>query len=205
MQGDTIVNFIFVLFLFVFTQHYHSAENIQERIVDDSKASLHAYPWMVSIRLNFLGVVKRDCGGVIISDSFILTAASCLENVTIFAPYFIIKAGGLHRIGGFIEVTEQVRFVSQLISHPNYTHRFYLNDLALIRVSSPFRVDQPGVSPINFSNLTSVENINLTTIGWGGSIPGILPSPLKRSDSTRRCGMYMEEIEGSKHATMCKW
>jgi secreted trypsin-like serine protease len=178
MQKNLVVNFLLIFFLLIFTHHSLSGEQINERIFDSSEAALHAYPWMVSIRLNLLNRIKRDCGGVIISEIFILTAASCFQNYTIFTQYFTIKAG-IHEIGGPSEATEQVRYIYQLILHPNYTTNFYLNDLALIRVSPPFYLDKLSVLPIQFSNLLSVEEMNLTAIGWGGSYPDFIPVPLK--------------------------
>jgi len=180
MQKNIIVNFLRIFFLLTFTHHYLSGEKINEQISDGSEAPMHAYPWMVSIRLNIFNIIKRDCGGVIISDIFILTAASCFQNLSRFTSYFIIKAG-IHKIGNVIETTEQVRFLFQLIQHPNYTDNFYLNDLAFVRVSQPFHLDKLSVFPIVLSNLTSVENMNLTTIGWGGeSNPDVIPTPLKQ-------------------------
>jgi secreted trypsin-like serine protease len=179
MQKNLFLNFLFIFILLISIHHSISGEKIYQQICDESEAPLHVYPWMVSIRLNFLNAIKRDCGGVIISDTFILTAASCFRNVTAFVQYFTIKAG-IHRIVNVNEPTEQVRFISQLIQHPNYTNNSYLNDLAMIRVSLPFRLDRWNVFPIKLSNLTSVENINLTLIGWGGASPGIVPVPLKQ-------------------------
>jgi len=179
MQKDLVVNFLLVFFLLTFTHQNFADEKPNLRIFDGSEAPLHTYPWMVSIRINFLNLIKRDCGGVIISDIFILTAASCFQNLTIFAQYFTIKAG-IHKIGIISEPTEQIRLVSQLIVHPNYTNNFYLNDLAFIRVSPPFYFDKSSVFPIVLSNLISVENMNLTAIGWGASNLGIIPIPLKQ-------------------------
>jgi secreted trypsin-like serine protease len=179
MQKNRFMNFILIFFLLISSPQSLSGEEIHERNRDESEAPLHAYPWMVSIRLNFLNVLKRDCGGVIISDTFILTAASCFQNLTAFAQYFTIKAG-IHKIGNVLEPTEQIRSMSQLIQNPNYTNNSYLNDLALIRVSPPFRLDQRSVFPIKLSNLISVENMNLTVIGWSGANPGTLPIPLKQ-------------------------
>ncbi len=179
MKKNIFVNFLLIFFLHLLTEYDVASEKDHARIFDGSEAPAHTYPWMVSIRLNFLGLVKRDCGGVILSNIFVLTAASCFQNLTVFAPYFSIKAG-LHTIGSISETTEQTRLVLQLIQHPNYTNTSYLNDLALVRVSPPFRLEKSTVYPIKLSNLKSVENMNLTIIGWSESNPGVMPISLKK-------------------------
>jgi len=176
MQKGLVVNFLFIVFLLTFT-HQHLAN---ERIFDGSEAPPHAYPWMVSIRLNIFNMIKRNCGGVILSDEFILTAASCFQNVTLFIRFFIIQAG-VHTIGFIREPTEQIRSIAELIPHPNYMADFYLNDLAFIRVSPPFYLDKLNVFPIVLSNLTSVENMDLTAIGWGELNFGIISTPLRQT------------------------
>lgn len=179
MQNNLFMHFLFIAFLFACTSHYVSCGKTNERIFDGSEAPIHTYPWMVSIRFNILNLIKRDCGGVLISDTFILTAASCFENLTTLLQYFVMKAG-IHRIGIINEPTEQVRYISQFILHPNYTTDYYLNDLALIRVSPPFYLDKLNVFPIVLSNLTSVEKRNLIATGWGGASYGIVSIPLKQ-------------------------
>ena len=165
MQKNIIMNILLILFLLICTRHL-TGEKINERISDGSEAPIDAYPWMVSIQLNFLNYVKRDCGGVIISDIFLLTAASCVQDMMVFISVYTIKAG-IHTFGNRNETAGQFRSISQVIAHPNYTVNNYLNDLALIRVSLPFDVNTSSVSPITLSTLTSVENMDLITLGWG--------------------------------------
>ncbi|CAF2519552.1 unnamed protein product [Rotaria sp. Silwood2] len=117
------------------------------------------------MHLNFANVLIRNCSGVIISDTFLLTAASCFEQVTLFSPYFKIRAG-IHNINSENQPTEQVRSILDIILHPNYANVVFRNDLAIVRVLYPFNLNTSSAFPIKLSNLTSVEHTNLTTIGW---------------------------------------
>jgi secreted trypsin-like serine protease len=163
------MKFVGILLLLIFI-HSFVCEKNKEKNSDGTEAPVNAFPWMVSIRLNFVNVFMRDCGGVIVSDIFILTASSCFQDMALLASFFTIKAG-IHKIGGESEATEQARSISSLLPHPNYTSNFFLNDLVLIRVSSPFDFNSSSVSPISLSNLTSLENMDLITAGWGPMNP----------------------------------
>ncbi|UJR14367.1 hypothetical protein I4U23_001363 [Adineta vaga] len=82
--------------------------------------------------------------------------------------HFTIKAS-IHTLNNLDQPPEQIRFIPHFISHPNYTNKHFLNDLALIRVSLPFNLTTSYVSQIKISDLTILENMNLTVIGWNGS------------------------------------
>ncbi|CAF3016792.1 unnamed protein product [Rotaria sp. Silwood2] len=158
---------VFILLLIV---HEFVGQEIAARIFDGSVASADTYPWMVSVRFN--GLQETDpilhvCGGSIVSEIFLLTAASCFFGAhTNGFNLFSIKAG-VHNIINGSEKLEQVRSISHIIVHPNYNSNRFLNDLAVVRVSPAFNMTALNLDMISLSNLTSLENMNLTAIGWG--------------------------------------
>ncbi len=157
---------ILLIVLFLTSIHSLLHDKTNERILDGTEAPLNAFPWMVSVRFNIFGTLKSDCGGAILSDIFLLTAASCFLGVPAFTQYSSIKAG-IHNIINGSEITEQSRLVSHIIVHPDYSSQNFLNDLALVRVTPPFDFNSSSVSSISLSNLISIENMDLITIGWG--------------------------------------
>jgi secreted trypsin-like serine protease len=156
----------FLILLFLTNTHSLVHEKTNERIFNGSEAPLNAFPWMVSVRFNLLNTLKSDCGGAILSDIFLLTAASCFQGFTILTQYSTVTAG-IHNFINRSETTEQKRIISHIIVHPDYSPQNFVNDLALVRVTQPFDFNSSSVSSISLSNLTSIENMDLVTIGWG--------------------------------------
>ena len=159
------MRFLLIL-LFLTNTHCLPRQNTNERIFDGTDAPDHAFPWMVSVDFNLLNESISNCGGAILSDIFLITAASCLQSYTEHIQYITIKAG-IHNIINGNDTTEQNRSVLQIIVHPDYSPLNFVNDLALVRVTPPFDFNSASVSNISLSSLTSVENMNLIIIGWG--------------------------------------
>ncbi|CAF1122811.1 unnamed protein product [Rotaria sp. Silwood1] len=156
--------------IILLTIHEVFGQEIIERIFDGSQAPADAFPWMVSVRFHDSQGTNRIlpiCGGSIVSEIFVLTAASCFYGAHINGFNLFSIEAGVHNIFNESEGLEQVRSISHIIAHPNYSAIRYLNDLALVRVSSAFNMKALNLDTISLSNLTSLEDMNLTTIGWG--------------------------------------
>lgn len=132
-------------------------------------ASINDYPWSVSIQIDFFGQMRHVCGGIIISNTFVLTAASCFDGVSNLISFFSIHAG-IDNIFHTNHTNVQIRRVSQIAIHPNYTSEPLLNNLALVRISTAFDLTSLSTSIISLSNITSVGNMNLITIGWSHEV-----------------------------------
>ncbi|CAF1034976.1 unnamed protein product [Adineta ricciae] len=160
-----MMKFLLIFFLLTGT---HTLPYLQtnERVSGGSEAAIGAFPWMISLSFNFFDVFKSECGGAILSDNFLLTAASCFQGLTVVTQYITIRAG-LHKITSRNETTEQHRSVAHILVHPDYSPLDETNDLALVHVHPPFDFSSSFVSMISLSNLTSLQNMDLITIGWG--------------------------------------
>ncbi|XP_019381522.1 PREDICTED: plasma kallikrein isoform X1 [Gavialis gangeticus] len=137
-------------------------ENV--RIVGGTDSSPGEWPWQVSLQVK-LTTQKHLCGGSIISDQWILTAAHCTdgyESPDIWRVYTgILKQS---------EINEDTRFfrVQDIVIHPQYVIAETGYDIALMKLDKPMNftdVQQPICLP-------SKEEANTVytycwVIGWG--------------------------------------
>lgn len=121
------------------------------RIVNGETAEAGAWSWTVSLDL------RQDlCGGAILSASWIITAAHCLENILV--SDVIVYAGSNHVWSG-----TQIKSASYFVVHPNYDPNTMVNDIALIKLISPLDVRSSNLGTIC---LPSVDSITLANSEW---------------------------------------
>ena len=107
------------------------------RIVNGLESVPHSFPWSVS--LQYRGV--HDCGGVILDQRHILTAAHCLDYATDL-PNYQARVGAHDR-----RSSGQLIPVAQLILHPQYNQQRSTNDIGIIRLAAPITFTQQ-IQPI---------------------------------------------------------
>uniref|UniRef100_A0A8C2BPE0 trypsin n=1 Tax=Cyprinus carpio TaxID=7962 RepID=A0A8C2BPE0_CYPCA len=94
-------------------------------VINGKEAKPHSRPYMVSIQFN----KKHVCGGFLISDELVLTAAHCWngsETLTVVVgAHDLRKSKNSDHIG-----------VKSYIPHPSYMVHFHWNDIMLLRVTT---------------------------------------------------------------------
>ena len=177
MDLDSIVTMKFVLvpFFVFFLAKFDVCQGVDGRIFDGADANITDYPWMVSIRL---GNINHLCGGAILSDQFVLTAASCFPSFLVSLPSVFVLKAGINQLVEGNETTEQTRSISRIIAHPRFNMgRPNENNLALVILTTPWNLNDSGVSAISLSNLTVSNDVDLITIGWGFGNPANSSAP----------------------------
>ena len=128
------------------------------RIINGYAAVPHSWPWIVAILLND---GRSLCGGFLITYQHVVTAAHCVAN---------IQANSIQVYAGIKKLSErtngQSRGVSSYVQHPSYSSSQYINDIAVLTLSSPF----DRISTIGLCCLPSVSS--LPSIGTAGVIAG---------------------------------
>lgn len=178
------------------------ANAVAPRIVGGNPIDITAAPWQVLLRINN----ATQCGGAIINDSWILTAAHCMNGV------------GPSQVEAYVGVTDQNRLsrdqqvqVSQVIVNPGWNSSTYANDLALIGLSAPI-VPSASVQPVS---LPLVQDASAwpalgeqgTISGWGtttvsGSSSAILRAAtvqILSSPTDSKCGEYGTSFTPGNH------
>lgn len=108
------------------------------------------------------------CAGSLIAKNYVLTAAHCFYPLNESSPsnYFVLI--GAH----YINDTNAIRSpIKSIRLHEDYDHQLYLNDIALLELSSPIdlTVEHVGVICLPMKNLTiyPFESTESTVAGWG--------------------------------------
>lgn len=120
---------------------------ILTKIVGGESAAIQTWGWAASLRYTSSG--SHFCGGTIISSTHILTAAHCTQ--TLRSPSSVrVYVGSIYLSG-----LNQVKGVAKIYNHPSYSSSTYLNDIAILKLSSPLNLDQVGVDLICLPNISS--------------------------------------------------
>lgn len=130
-------------------------------ILGGREAQPGAYPWQVALidPLQPNTYAGQFCGGSLIDEEWVLTAAHCVEGKE---PSLIDVLVGAHRLSD-----SGTRIPSaQVIPHPGYDPTQLDHDLALIRLSTPVTY-----TPISLyqtiSGTSEFDHLRATVIGWG--------------------------------------
>lgn len=123
------MKFINVLFTLVLAT---IISNKVEALIGGKKATKGQFPFMVSLYDHMK--LTHKCGGTIITDHSILTAAHCLADYR-SEPDHLIAVFGLV----IFEYDNKAprRNISELIIHPSFRDGSYHNDLAILKTTEP--------------------------------------------------------------------
>ncbi|XP_031632051.1 uncharacterized protein LOC116346252 [Contarinia nasturtii] len=139
-----------------------------DRIINGELAGDNEFPWMAALGyLNSNYTVTFDCGGTIISNYFILTAAHCVK---VRRPV-VIRLGkvSLTNADGE-EIRAQNRDIKDIIPHPGHSRLTKVNDIALIRVRHEIIFSEyirPACLQIDLRD--EPPHVKLTVTGWGST------------------------------------
>ncbi|KAK9694490.1 Trypsin [Popillia japonica] len=129
---------------------------IDGRIVGGEATTIEQHPYQISVQI--LG--SHWCGGSIISDRYIVSAAHCFAYPT---SWYSIRAGSsLHNSGG------QVIAASSITNHPNYNPSTADNDISIVFLASALTFGS-GVAtiPLPAQNEYVAEGSLAVVTGWG--------------------------------------
>ncbi|KXJ16590.1 CUB and peptidase domain-containing protein 1 [Exaiptasia diaphana] len=107
------------------------------RIVGGADANHGDWPWQALLRYKPTG--EQFCGGALVHPEWVVTASHCLERMDL--KNLIVRMGAHKRTQSV--GTEQDIPASKIIMHKSYqSPKQYSNDIALIKLSSPAKLDK---------------------------------------------------------------
>ncbi|XP_049985089.1 granzyme C-like [Alexandromys fortis] len=152
-----------------------------EEIIGGHEVKPHSRPYMA-----FITFVKDDgrsdgCGGFLVKDNFVLTAAHCRgSSVKVIL--------GAHNIT-FNEKTQQIISVAKAIPHPAFNPKDGSNDIMLLKLERKAKKTK-AVSPLNLpSSRVHVKPGDMCYVaGWGQFAP-----KSKLSDTLQEVKLTVQE------------
>ena len=120
---------------------------------------------------------NASCGASFIGGRWLLTAAHCVEGVSINEAditFLKVKVGAYDLADDLSKGAESVQAIKRIYIHPEYkVNTTFNNDIALIELVETVNPDQQAISLVNnaTSEQLALNNSAVTVIGWGNIIP----------------------------------
>lgn len=161
-------------------QESWNEEDEESRIIGGQAARRNAWPWYALLMIQRRNLAhKRDveCGGTLITDRYVLTAAHCVlghAKRVIRSSLITVRLGEFNLLeGGDGELDFGV---DRIIVHPHFHSKTFKNDIALIRLDRPISSFNEIISPacLPFDDLKlanqmpgAVDNQTAWVLGFG--------------------------------------
>lgn len=139
------------------------------RIVGGHEVSFENNPWQIALIRANVEEPRRSqfCGGSIIENDWVLTAAHCVRNAIVRedpARVDVIAGTSQWPLGG-----ERLK-VAEIHAHPGYDESTMDNDFALLRLSTPTTLGQ--AIELADDDTQIADDTSVCVTGWGATFEG---------------------------------
>ncbi|XP_017472795.1 PREDICTED: trypsin-1-like [Rhagoletis zephyria] len=140
-------------------QCYCGTPNIN-RIVGGTQVRSNKYPWTAQL-LKGRWHQRLFCGGSLINDRYVVTAAHCVHNNRDAITVRLLQLDRSSREAGI------TRKVTQTIMHPQYDQNKIINDIALLKLDTPIAFSAT-IRPVCLPDINqNFDNKDAIVAGWG--------------------------------------
>jgi len=147
-----------LLFVFFNLASFTLGESDNDKIVGGEEAVPHSYPFTAAITLEGLCC----CGGSILDETHIVTAAHCVEGYN----WFEVITGAHNPFEMEDTQQRQIVQVSAATVHESYNPFTIDNDIAILKLNPPLEFND-YVQPIKEAQMEPPVRDIVTAIGWG--------------------------------------
>jgi len=130
------------------------------RIIGGGDATPNTYPWMVSIQSK--SDSEHFCGGSLIDESYVLTAAHCIEDASAEEIQAVVSEFDLKQASQ----QEQVIAIKNIYMHQGYGDD---NDIAVLELITPTNKTPVKLADKSLNNSLQVGS-NMMVMGWGNQL-----------------------------------
>lgn len=162
-------------------EHHACGPINSDRIIGGNKTGLFEFPWMALLAYRTEGPNPEfRCGGSIINQRYVLTAAHCVTNLPSKLKLTGIRVGehditterDCEMAGTFEEVCAekyQDIHIEKVDPHPDFSTQKLHNDIALIRLRQNIDFRPQNVKPIclPIGSAAKITSKKLMATGWG--------------------------------------
>ncbi|MCW8332941.1 S1 family peptidase [Vibrio paucivorans] len=154
----------------------------EARIIDGTTANQSDWPYMVALVTKGSNAYDGQfCGGSLIDERYVLTAAHCVDSFTINDLDVVV---GIHDLTE--EGSQGVRLaVDKIYVHENYDSYYLYNDIAVLELERDVASNEatPVTIATSSTRTTTANGTNLTVAGWGTTAPtgnAVVPEQLQQ-------------------------
>jgi len=150
---------------------------LQQRVIAGTTATRGAWPWQILMLSNG----RAGCGGTLVSNQWVVTAAHCVAR-SLNPGTYTIRVGEHDR--NRREGSEKDMRVSRVVKHPSYNPRTMNNDIAMFKLAQPVQFNQ-YVKPACLPSGSAPVGTKCYITGWGKTRhPGSMTSVLQQGALT---------------------
>ncbi|XP_054157388.1 uncharacterized protein LOC128955740 [Oppia nitens] len=130
---------------------------LDSRIIGGTDANIDQFPYQIAFRYSQGN--SQFCGGSIISNNWILTAAHCLYNKNINQIYIVAGTAGISDKGVSYKA-------AQFIIHKDYSKAEHTNDIGVVKVTVPIKYTD-SIRAIKLADNPVSAGTRAWLTGWG--------------------------------------